>query len=206
MPLPSASRTLPPQVLVELEANAVRIKAPLCAQLLWDRVLTQEERQRLGGNLQTLYYQQGTAGIWMKLRGVSVERAVLDVAHELDLLSDQRYHWLLRELGEPPYHSGEGLDQAIASGALVLVERPRAAYWAGQPMEVDWERRSALWEFFWELCRRAKARQSMDRIDLGESAHRDIVAKQKYRLRREPGFPHALADRGGDLEDGYPFK
>jgi hypothetical protein len=52
----------------------------------------------------------------------------------------------------------------------------------------------ALWQFFWELCRRAKAGRPLDALDLGERAHSDSVAKQKCRLLGKAGFPVELGD------------
>jgi len=179
----------------ELETNAQRIRAAVSARDLWEHVLTEAERQRLGGHLETAWRQHGTAGMWQKLRRVSAGRAVVDVARELGFLDERRHRWLLRELGEDPEDPAEALKAAIASAALVLVEHPPAAYWQGQPIGVDWERRSTLWAFFWELSWHAKAGQGVDRWTFGKEAHRDIVAKQKSRLLALAGFPQALGDR-----------
>ena len=185
---------LPLTVVRELQANALRIRAPLSAQRLWDDVLTEQERQRLGGDLETLYRQHSTAGIWMKLRGVSMGRAVVEVAHELGFVTQQSSAWLLRELGELHDDPEETVQAAIASGDLVLRERPRAAYWEGRQIDLDWERRSALWSFLWELCRCTKGGQPIDALDLGASTQPDSIAKQKSRLLAQPGFPTKLGD------------
>jgi hypothetical protein len=129
------------------------------------------------------------------LRGVSLERAVVDVAAELGFLGAPTAQWLLRELGEVSDDPELAIEAARASSALVLVERPRAAYWKGQPIHVAWERHAALWGFFWELCRQAKAGRPLDPLDLGEQAHADSIAKQKSRLLGKAGFPVALGDR-----------
>ncbi len=180
----------------ELELNAGRIGAFACAERLWERVLTNEERQRLGGDLQTLYRECGTAaGIWKKLRGVSDRRAIIDVARAINVLDEQSFRWLLREIGEGYDDPEETLQAAIGSVALVLVARPRAAYWKGKPIDVDWKRRSVLWNFLWELCRLAKTGAPIDCMDLGESAHPDSVTKKKSRLLNESGFPVELGDR-----------
>jgi hypothetical protein len=183
---------LSPRAREELEANYHRIRAAVSAIRLWERILTEAERQRLGGDLEIAWRQHGTAGMWMKLRGVSLPRAVVDVACELNFIDDRTRRWLLREVGEVPDDPAEALDTAVASGDLVLVEQPREAYWRGQPISVDWEKRSALWDFFWELCRHAKAGQAIDRMTFGNRAHCDIVTKQKARLLAGPGFPSDL--------------
>ena len=38
--------------------------------------------------------------MWMELRGVSAERAVIEVARELGFLNEQTAKWLLKEVGE----------------------------------------------------------------------------------------------------------
>jgi hypothetical protein len=159
---------------------------------LWECVLTQAERRRLGGDLEKAWRQGGTAGMWMRLRGVAVERAVVDVAWELNLMDDCTRRWLLRELGEAPDDPEEALQEAIASGAVVLVEQPRAAYWRGQALSVEWGKRSALWNFLWVICEYAKAGKAIDHTTFN-AADPAIIAKQKSRLRGLRGFPRSLA-------------
>jgi hypothetical protein len=182
---------LSPRAKEELQTNFHRIGAAVSAAWLWERVLTEAERQRLGGDLERAWRAHGTAGMWMKLRGVSLPRAVVDVACELDLLDERTRGWLLRELGEAPDDPAEALETAIDSGGLVLIEHPRAAYWRGQPIRVDWKRRPALWDFFWEVCRNAKAGQAVDHITFNARDH-GIVAKQKSRLLELRDFPRGL--------------
>jgi hypothetical protein len=107
-----------PQVAEELTTQALRVEPWVSADRLWTRVLTEEDRQCLGGNLEECYPRLGTAGMWMELRGVSAERAVIEVARELGFLTEQTAQWLLREVGEevpgqsspdhPSWHSERG--------------------------------------------------------------------------------------------------
>jgi hypothetical protein len=187
-------RRLSARIVDVLQSNALRIQAAVSAARLWDEVFTESERRRLGNDLESLWRQLGTAGIWRKLRGVSLERAVVDVARELGFLDVPTTRWLLRELGEVSDDPEEAIQAARASSALVLVERPRTVYWKGEVIDVAWEQNAALWHFFWELCRRAKAGQPLDSLDLGEGAHPDSIAKQKWRLLRQAGFPAELGD------------
>lgn len=87
------------------------------------------------------------------------------------------------------------IQAAIASGSLVLVERPRAAHWHGEAIDIAWGQRSALWDFFWELCRQAKAGLPIDHASFPASNDPGMVAKQKSRLTALPAFPQDLADR-----------
>ena len=80
----------------------------------------------------------------------------------------------------------------MSYGDLVLTERPRGAYWKGHAIEVNWERKSVLWNFFFELCQHAKANQPIDSFALGSQSHPASVTKLKSRLLSEPGFPAAL--------------
>lgn len=141
----------------ELQATAARIGSKVAALRLWERVLTDDERQRLGGDVAVAWCRLGTVGMWQRLRGVSPARAVADGALALGLLDEPSHRWLLREAGEVHDDAEAAIQQAVASGALVLVERPRSAYWDCEAVAVDWDRHGALWDYFWELCRHAKA-------------------------------------------------
>jgi hypothetical protein len=174
-----------------LQTNFHRIGAAVSAAWLWERVLTEAERRRLGGDLERAWREHGTAGMWRKLRGVSLPRAVVEVACELNLMDERTRGWLLRELGEAPDDPAEALEAAIATGDLVLVEHPRAVYWRGQVLGVDWRSRSRMWDFFWELCLHAKAGKAIDHTTF-DTKDLDIVAKQKSRLCGLRGFPRDL--------------
>ena len=189
----SRSRDLSVPVFTELQTCAVRIKAPLCAARLWERAFCDVDRRRLGNDLEAAYRKHGTAGMWMRLRGVSVHRAVVDVALALGLLDSPTHQWLLRELGEIRDDPEEAINVAVDSGALVLVERPRAAYWNRRSIDVAWDLRSVLFDFLWELARLGKAGQPLDYTLFATSRDPGIVAKQKSRLVNQPGFPADLA-------------
>jgi hypothetical protein len=104
MPLiTSKGREISPAVADELQTQRLRIMPIASAERLWERVLTAEDRQRLGGDLALCYTRlRGTAGIWMELRGVSYERAIIEVARGLGFLRDRNAEWLLREIREEP--------------------------------------------------------------------------------------------------------
>lgn len=176
----------------ELRVKALLIKAPVSAARLWGQVLTEPDRQRLGGDLEAAWLLYGTVGMWQRLRGVSAARAIVDVAYELGLLYDHTRRWLLRELGEIHDDPDQAIEAAVASIALVLVDRPRTAYWQGHEILVDWDCHPALWDYFWELCRHAKANQPIDHTTFRASRDSAIVTKQKSRLRAQRHFPRAL--------------
>ncbi|QDU61032.1 hypothetical protein Pan216_18850 [Planctomycetes bacterium Pan216] len=70
---------------------------------MWNRVLTVEERQSLGGDIKKLdrhYDNGGTARIYMQLRNCSYTRAVLELARDLELLSERTANEMLHIAGE----------------------------------------------------------------------------------------------------------
>lgn len=90
------------EVRAALATAELRIQNPVGAEYLWKRVLNAGERKRLGDRFEKAYQRHGgTIGIWLQLRKGTPQRAIVDVAHALNLLSDSDWRWLLRELGEP---------------------------------------------------------------------------------------------------------
>lgn len=173
----------------------LRIHVPICAERLWQRHLTERDRQTLGGDLKIAFAKHGgTAGMWARLRGVSLERAVIEVAKRLNFLPEGDAQWLLREIGEPA-DAEEAMERAIAAGHLVLVEQPREAYWNGEKIEIDWNRQNKAWDLLLQLAQRAKAQKPVDRLDIDQTGKDpNVVVKRTSRLKNLPGFPIDLAD------------
>jgi len=164
------------------------------AQKLWER-LTADDRVRLGRTFEAAFAKYpNPAQMWVRLRGVSVPRAVLDVNRKLGLISEETHRSLLREIGELADDPEEAIKQAVSGDHLVLVERHRTVYWYRKAIPIDWDKREKLWIFFWELCRQAKAGQPIDRFSFGKTAGPDYVIKQTSRLISLQGFPGSLAD------------
>ena len=99
-PITSMGKEISTIVAEHLTTQALRVKPAIAADQLWARVLTSDERDRLGGDLERAWRELGTAGIWRKLHRVSAERAVIDVAVALNHLDEPTAKWLLREIGE----------------------------------------------------------------------------------------------------------
>lgn len=188
-----------PARLVEAWRTAyLGAKAPDTAGWLWHRVLTADDRRRLGGDLDGAYARYGgAAGMWRHLRGVSVPQAVVEVATRYGRLDAATGRALLREFGEEPDDPAAAVESAVASGALVLVEVPRELYWAGEAVPVEWGRHAALWALVWELARASKAGAAVDEYVLrgGASTDPKYTTKLKSRLVRVAGFPATLAAR-----------
>ena len=191
-PPPARELKFPPHIQ-ELRTQYLRIKAPLSAQRMWDRMLIEKDRERLGGDLQQAYWAHGTAGMWMKLHGVALERAVIDVAFGIGCLDQSTRDWLLREVGQRDGDSQRTVDEALLQSKLVLIDQPRQAFWNGEPIEIDWDKEAALWSLFLELCQKSKRSQAVKADDLSEKMTPSAFSTRKGRLVNHAGFPPTLA-------------
>ena len=181
------------QAMSELQMNTLRVSPVVSASLLWDRHLTKGEQRRLGGDFESAYQKFGTVGMWVELRGVTRARAVVEVAKLLGLLNEQNANWLLTEIGE--YLDADDAKQAyIDAGHLVLQERPREAFWNGNEIEIDWNSKSVLWDFVWQLARFGKVQAAVERttlesgrtLMLSPSSSRDWATKSISQLICSP--------------------
>ncbi len=93
-------KKLPSPLQEKLLSLRLKLKAAASAHMMWERLLSDEDRASLGGDLETCWRSMGTVGIWMRLRGVSELRAAVDLGLELDHISAADHKWLLREIGE----------------------------------------------------------------------------------------------------------
>ncbi len=107
-------RPVPKDVAEKFYEAFLRVKAGAVAIRMWERLFTEEDRERLGGDLDTCFAELGTARMWARAKGVSMEQAVIDVARGLELMSEQTANWLMREL------------KIEAPGATAHTDRP---YW-----------------------------------------------------------------------------
>jgi hypothetical protein len=188
-------KKLPSRFEREMMSNVLRIRMDISANDLWERILSEEDREGLGGDLKGAFKKLGTAGMWMKLRGVSYGRAVAELARVLGHNDEQTHQWLLRELGETDDPS-KIVERVIASGALVLIQTSREVHWRGTLINCPWERYRVLWDFFWQLAANAKVGKPLDWMDLGTGNDQQIVAKRKSRLLDpKNGVPADLGDR-----------
>ena len=192
----SSTPTLSDDVIEEIVNTRMRILGPNTAERFWNRYLSQQDRDYFDNDLTTAYFNnnKSLARMWMKLRGITENRAIVEVGKKLGFLTVDTYEWLLRELGEP-LNAKESMEHAIEAGHFVLLEQPREAYWNGEQIDIDWDKYKVLREFLWELGRNAKVRRPVDRLtfvdnDLGEN----LVANRKHRLTSMPEFPVDLGD------------
>ena len=118
---------------------------------------------------------------------------MIEVARALNFLDDRTERRLLRETGESSDDPDEALQLALQRADLVVVSSPRAIYWLGREIPIDWTRRTALWDYFLTLCEQAKAGLPVDASDFGEHRDPNDHRKQKSRLSRHDSFPIDLA-------------
>lgn len=84
----TAGRTIQPSIVRDLEVLRGRVRPALVAAEVWQHVFSDSDRQRLGGDLEKCWHDLGTAGMWMRARGVSLERALLDIAKAMDMVGN----------------------------------------------------------------------------------------------------------------------
>lgn len=94
----STGRPISQAVHDELLAAAMRIRPAASARLVWERLFSEKDRQKLGNDFQSCWRQFGTEGMWMKIWDVSAESAVIDIAEGLDLMSSGSARYLRRAL------------------------------------------------------------------------------------------------------------
>jgi len=186
--------SFPSYVRQELCEARRRIDTQNNFQRVWDQLLTEDDRRRLGGDLVAAFRARGTVTNWMTLRGVSEVRAIIDVASQLNCISALTRDWLLRETGETPATIEQAIAAAVTSADVVLVERPRTFYWRGSLVDVDWNSANAFWVFVATVCERAKAGAGVDHTDFGKDLQPDYVSKIKSKLYELPNMPQAFVD------------
>ena len=143
-----------------------------------------ETWKRLGGST-------APKALSAQLTGVSSARAAIEIGFGTGFLDPGSRTWLLREIGEQYGDPQRSVDAAISAGHLVLIETPRAAFWHGQPIEIDWDKEHSLWEFLWELCRQRRSLM-LTQVDLGEQMSASALSTSKGRLVNHPNFPGDL--------------
>ena len=81
-----------------LQTAALRVRSAVVALRVWEEFFTDDDRQRLGGDIEESWQRLGTVGMWRKARGGTLEQAVIDIANESNLLDDKGAKRLRDEL------------------------------------------------------------------------------------------------------------
>lgn len=100
------TKELPPKLGELLHACYLRSQAPAMVERLWERFLTQQQRQQLSGDLRTALQHGGVIAMWRRLFGVDENRAIVEVGRRVGGLCAADYEWACRELGLLPTDSG----------------------------------------------------------------------------------------------------
>jgi hypothetical protein len=198
----SSTNEVSSEIRETLQDLLLKVQPAISAYKLWTEILTQEERERLGGNLDAIYAGGKTVGIWLRLHRVSKRRAIIEVARKLEYLSERAADRLICEIGEQFDSIEDAIEEAKRSVALVINERDREVYFDGACIELDWHHNQAGWNYFINLCRLAKNNSTLDRTHLGDHADKNYLSKQKSRLTKNDMFPIELADRIVDAGRG----
>jgi hypothetical protein len=150
---------VPKAVIEKLERLERLIQTVGAAERLWERVFTEADHERLGSTFQEACKNFSPIGMWITLHGGSKHRAVIDIAIALNFVDQSTYEWFLREVEETLNDRQSMIDAATSRSRLVLIENTREAYCDGEKFEIEWKRKTALWNFLWELGKKAKFSQ-----------------------------------------------
>lgn len=159
---------------------------------LKDQVFTEADLRQFGPDLYAVFRQIGVTGMWMKLRGCSLARAIIEIASALDGIGPSVRSWLLREVGEAAADSEAAIERAKQAATLVILDQPRTAYFQGQELDVEWDEHPVCWEYLELLARASAANKSVDYMSLGSDASPDLPKHRKRNLKKLEGVPVAL--------------
>lgn len=92
---------LPARLRKQLDALEPRVQSNVAAVAIWEQHFTPAERKSLGDDAYQAWKTHGrTAGMWAAARGVTKDRAIIDIAYALDWLDTKTSKALLSALGE----------------------------------------------------------------------------------------------------------
>jgi hypothetical protein len=98
---------LPARLRTHLDELEPRVQRNVVAITIWENSFSPAERKQLGDDPYLAWKHNGrTAGMWAAVRGVSKDRAIIDIAHALDWLDTKTCKALLKALGEGATASG----------------------------------------------------------------------------------------------------
>ena len=192
MTAPVPNLRMRPEIQSIWQEYRARVNSVQVAKELWKFHFAPNERGQLGHNFESAYDQYRTVGMWQKVRGGSVERAVLDVARVLSFIKPAVYDWLVDGLDESADPEQAKIDSAVKTGGLVLVETPRAAYWNYELIDLNWYRIPRMWEYLWRLAEHGHRGEAILREQFGDSGDVKFLTKLKSRLKGKKAFPGSL--------------
>ena len=190
-------RAISPQLAAEMNSFFDTARSSIFTQRVWDEIFTPHDKHQLGKTLTKAYKDYvDLPRMWMKVRGGTLSRAVVEILAALELISPKKRRTMLQQLGEEGEDSEETMELAIKSGCLVLATSPGLAYWMTEHVDVDWNRNPVLWDYFFAVCKASKCGGRVDEFVSFEGSPR-MLTNWKHRLLKIPGFPQTLADEFG---------
>jgi hypothetical protein len=175
---------LAPEVVEEMNSHFLTVNSTRVAEQLWNEVFTVTEKANLPKSLEEARRRFSIPEMWMRVRGVTLSRAVVDILHELDLIGPHHYRRLLLQLGEEGEDTEATIRLAVSTAKLVVEDSPRRVHWEGCEVPIEWSERSALWEYFLAVCKATKMGEALDPFTFGFGDGRTLIDR-KNKLRSE---------------------
>lgn len=114
---------LPAGVRKQLDQLEVRVQRNGVAVVIWNNHFTVADRKELGDDVYLAWKHNGrTAGMWAAARGVSKERAIVDIAYLFDWIDTKTCTKLLKAIG----------DEATAGGTPRWIARTGELWFDGE--------------------------------------------------------------------------
>lgn len=174
---------VPENVRREMDELFYKTRGSHIKRLLWTTVFTESDRKWIQRNISDDEWTKSSpVQIWMKLRGVSDRRAILEIALKCELITREKHEWLAREIGIEGQSLPVEVRDAILARGLVLIETPPSAYWCGKEIACDWEKMKVVWEYFFKLARAAKRRGHITFRDFDARTDARNLTNWKHRL------------------------
>ena len=122
--------------------------------------------------------------VYMRAHRLSAAKATVDIAVKIGLVTREAGDELLQSVNEPVGVEFE-IDAAKSRLTLVIVEDERLVYWNGDVINVDWRKRSRLWEYLIALARNAKEGRPTSSADLAFFDKTPRLSDLKYKLKQQ---------------------
>lgn len=189
----ATSPSMSPQAIRLFQETCRRVRTPPTHLKLWTTRLSDSDKCKAGGSLRMAFQNRDTIDLWVEPKGVSPDRAVVDLGLTLGFLTSADHRFLLSELQEDFENTEEGINRALSRHSLVHVEHPRRIFWMGEAVAVNWNQHNRLWVYLSELIIARKRGGITDRFSLN-SDDPTALSKCKSRLAKQGDFPLSLSD------------
>ena len=92
-----------PEVIARIQQLSKTLLHVQFARRVWTKLLSAADRERLGNDFVKAFKKHpSVVHLWSHLRHCSGERAVIQLAYEIDLIDDEEARGLARAFGERP--------------------------------------------------------------------------------------------------------